>query len=306
MSVWDELKERKLVQWTLAYVAFGIAVLEILNAVETPFAIPAALIRVAMVLVGVGFLVTLVLAWFHGERGHQRPSLAEVALLLGIAGAGAGAVVVAWRPEPGERARVPSAAEGYQSAARAAAQRNSIAVIPFRNLSGNPQDEYFSDGITEELTNALGELPGLQVASRTSAFQFKNRSVDVRQVGSQLGVAAVLEGSVQRAGSRLRILATLVDAGTGFQIWRQHIDADARDIFAAEDSISRSVARALQIKLALARTPTENARPTDPLAHQTYLKARSYAGASDPDTVRMAQQQFRAATERDQIGRAHV
>ncbi len=298
MSLWDELKERKLVQWALAYVAFGIAVLEILNAVETPFAIPTSLIRVAMVLVAVGFGVTLVLAWFHGERGHQRPTLAETALLVGIAGVGSVAAVVAGRPQAAERAPVPSAAQGYQAPARAA-QRNSIAVMPFRNLSGNAQDEYFSDGITEELTNVLGELPGLQVASRTSAFQYKNRAVDPRQVGSELGVAALLEGSVQRAGSRLRIIATLVDAGTGYQMWQQRIDADAKDVFAAEDSISRAVANALQLKLALARTPTENARPADPVAHQSYLKGKFFASRSDPDSVRMAQQEFRKAASRD-------
>ncbi len=298
MSLWDELKERKLVQWSLAYTAVGIAVLEILNAVETPFLIPNAVVRVCMVVIGVGFFVTVVLAWFHGERGHQRVTLPEGVLLLGIGVLGVVAAMLAARPEASERKTVPTAAQGWKPTA-GSPERNSIAVLPFANVSGDPKDEYFTDGITEELTNALGELPGLRVASRTSAFQYKGKSADLRQVGSELGVAAVLEGSVQRSGSRLRISARLVDASSGYQIWQQHIDADAADVFAAEDSISRAVAGALQVKLALAREPTENARPTDPLAHQTYLKGKYYAAQSDPDSVRKAQQQFRDAARRD-------
>ncbi len=298
MSLWDELKERKLVQWSLAYTAVGIAVLEVLNAVETPFLIPSAIVRVCMVVVGMGFFVTVVLAWFHGECGHQRLTVPEAGLLLAIVVLGAVAAMMAARPEAAERTAVPTAAQGWKPAA-GSPQRNSIAVLPFANVSGDPKDEYFTDGITEELTNALGELPGLRVASRTSAFQYKGKSADLRQAGSELGVAAVLEGSVQRAGSRLRISARLVDAASGYQIWQQHIDANAADIFAAEDSISRSVASALQVKLALARTPTENARPTDPMAHQTYLKGKYYAAQSDPDSVRKAQQQFRDAARRD-------
>ena len=297
MSFWSQLKERKLVQWMLAYTAFGIAILEILNAVETPFLIPSAVVRVCMVVVGVGFFVTVVLAWFHGERGHQRVTVPELALLLAIVLVGSLAGVMAARPEAAEKPPIP-AAQGLRLPATAA-ERNSIAVLPFRNLSGSSQDDYFSDGVSEELTNALGELPGLRVASRTSAFQYKGSNLDIRQIGGQLGVAAVLEGSVQHAGDRLRISARLVDAGSGYQIWQERIDANAADIFAAEDSISRSVARALQVKLALATTPTENARPMDPVAHQTYLKAQYYAKQTDPDSVRMAQSQYREAARRD-------
>ncbi len=297
MHFWDELKERKLVQWALAYIAVGLTVLEIVNAVETPFGLSNALVRVILVLVVMGFAVTLVLAWFHGERGHQRVTVPELVLLLAIAGVGAASASLAGRPESMD-APVRTAASGWK-APQSVPEHNSIAVLPFENLSGDRRDDYFSDGITEELTNALGELPGLRVASRTSASQFKSQRRDVREVGSSLAVASVLEGSIQHAGNRIRITARLVDASTGYQLWSDRIDADAGDIFAAEDKISRSVAQALQVKLALARVPTENARAADPAAHQSYLKGRYLASQNDPAAATQAVQQYRDAARRD-------
>ena len=301
MSVWDELKDRKLVQWTLGYIAFGIAVLEILNAVETPWGLSNALVRVCMVVVAAGFGVTLVLAWFHGERGHQRVGLLELSFLLLVVGLGLVGAALASRPETGERTSpaAASAPAASQATALAAVDRNSIAVLPFANLSGDPKDRYFSDGITEELTNALGSIPGLRVASRTSAFQFEGQHPDVREVGRRLGVAAVLEGSIQRAGTKVRLVATLVDATSGYQLWSRRVDADASDIFAAEDQISRNVADALKLKLALAREPTENARVTDTAAHQSYLQARYLASRDEPAAQKQAAQQYRNAVQRD-------
>ncbi len=301
MSFWDELKDRKLVQWGLGYIAFGIAVLEILNAVETPWGLSNALVRVCMVVVAAGFGVTLVLAWFHGERGRQRVGVLELFLLLlvvGVAGLGA---TLASRPESGEQKgpaeRLAPAAPGATAAS--AVERNSIAVLPFTNLSGDPKDEYFTQGIAEELTNALGSIPGLRVASRTSAFQFQGQRTDVREVGRKLGVAAVLEGSIQRAGGKVRLVATLVDAASGYQLWSERVDADATDIFAAEDRISRAVADALKLKLALAREPTENARVTDTVAHQSYLRGRYLASQDNPAAAGQAEKQYREAMRRD-------
>lgn len=298
MQFWGELKDRKLVQWALAYVAFGIAFLEIVNAIETPFGLSNGLVRVIMVIVAAGFGVTLILAWFHGERGHQRVSALEMLLLLMVAGMGAAGATLAGRPQKNDRSALPPAASGWKAPV-AAAERNSIAVLPFKNLSGDQKDDYFSDGITEELTNALGELPGLRVVSRTSASQFKSQSGDVREVGRSLGVSAVLEGSIQHAGSKVRIIARLVDASTGYQLWSDRIEADASDIFAAEDKISRSVAGALQVKLALGTQPTENARAADPAAHQSYLKGRYLASQNDPAATNQAEQHFREAMKRD-------
>ena len=124
----------------------------------------------------------------------------------------------------------------------------SVAVLPFADLSGG-SNEYLADGMAETLINALSAVPGLSVAARTSAFSFKGRNEDVRAIGEALGVGTVLEGSVQRAGDRLRITAQLIDARNGFHVWSQSFDRNVADVFAVQDEVARAVVRALQVKL---------------------------------------------------------
>ena len=131
----------------------------------------------------------------------------------------------------------------------ATAVEKSIAVLPFDNLSGAADNNDFSDGITEEILNALSQISDLKVAARTSAFQFKGRNVDLRQVGETLGVAHVLEGSVQRAGDDVRITAQLIDARTGYHKWSQKYDRKLTSIFAIEDEISKAIATQMQVAL---------------------------------------------------------
>jgi serine/threonine-protein kinase len=128
--------------------------------------------------------------------------------------------------------------------------RGDIAVLPFADRSPGHDQEYFSDGITEELIATLARVQGLRVASRTSAFAFKGRGVDVRTVGAQLGVATVLEGSVRRAGDRLRITAQLVSAADGYQLWSETFERDAGDAFAVQEEIARAIAQTLRVRLA--------------------------------------------------------
>jgi len=129
----------------------------------------------------------------------------------------------------------------------------SIAVLAFVNLSGDPQDEYFSEGLAEELMSALGRIPGLRVAARTSAFAFKDRNVDVRQIGEELGVATVLEGSVRRSGDRVRVRAQLINVTDGFRMWAESYDRRLTDIFTIQDEIAQAIVTELQV--ALAREP---------------------------------------------------
>ncbi|MEO8294632.1 MAG: protein kinase [Gemmatimonadota bacterium] len=152
----------------------------------------------------------------------------------------------------------------------------SIAVLPFVNMSGDSANEYFSDGITEEILNSLSQLPLLQVAARTSSFQFKGKDVDLREVGRQLGVSTLLEGSVQHMGESVRITAQLIDARSGYHLWSGKYDRRLENIFAVEDEIARAIADTLRISLGL----TEHARldssaTVDPVAHELYLKGLS-------------------------------
>jgi serine/threonine protein kinase/tetratricopeptide (TPR) repeat protein len=150
----------------------------------------------------------------------------------------------------------------------------SVAVLPFANISADPENEYFSDGITEEIISALSALRGLRVAARTSSFAFKGRTADLAEVGAKLNVATVLTGSVRKAGSRLRITVELVSIAEGFQLWSQRYDRQAEDIFAIQDEIAEAIAS--RLKVSLEAQPEEAARPrTEKIdAYQAYLKGR--------------------------------
>jgi len=159
-------------------------------------------------------------------------------------------------------------------AARAASPA-SAAVMPFLDLSPQGDQEYFSDGLTEELITTLSQVPGLRVAARTSSFQFKGRNPDVQEVGRKLDVAAVLEGSVRRSGNRLRVSVQLISAKDGFQLWSESYDRNLADVFAVQEDVARSIVAALRVRLAPARDSVLAVRPTGDLeAYDLYLKGR--------------------------------
>ena len=231
------LKERKLVQWALAYVAGAFALLQALDIVGQQFGWPESVRRGITIALAIGFFLVLVIAWYHGEKGAQRMSGIEVsilALLLAIGGA------ALWYLAPADSA-------GRAAAAPMAAPLGpwSTAVLPFVNMSGDKGNEYFSDGMTETLLDRLAQVPQLKVAARTSSFSFKGTNTDVRKIGAQLGVASIVEGSVQQAGDTLRITAQLVRAIDGSHLWSMHYDRQAKDLFAIQDEIAGSVTTAL-------------------------------------------------------------
>jgi non-specific serine/threonine protein kinase len=180
-----------------------------------------------------------------------------------------------------------------------ASQAKSVAVLPFRNLSADADNAFFSDGITEDLIDALGRIDGLRVASRASAFRFREDAQDLNAVGAALGVGAIVEGSVRRAGPRLRVGAALVDAATGFQIWSERYDRQMADVFEIQDEIVSSLVAALAPAL-LGRAKDAVRRPTDNLeAYEEYLKGRHYWHQRSPSTLRLAIQSFERAIALD-------
>ena len=155
--------------------------------------------------------------------------------------------------------------------------RLSICVLPFANMSGDPEQEYFSDGITEDIITDLSKVSALAVVSRNTAFSFKSRSVDVRQVARQLRVTHVLEGSVRKAGNRVRITAQLIEAASDSHLWAERYDRDLNDIFALQDEISEAIVDALKLKLLPAeKKAIEQRSTTNPEAYKLYLMARQY------------------------------
>ena len=153
----------------------------------------------------------------------------------------------------------------------------SIAVLPFVNMSADPEQEYFCDGLAEELIDALARLEGLRVVARTSAFRFKGDAPDLREVGEKLNVKTVLEGSVRRAGTRLRINAQLINTKDGFHLWSERYDRDIGDVFAVQDEIARAVVDKLRVKLLGELGAPIVTQPTDNLeAYNLYLRGRHY------------------------------
>ncbi len=179
----------------------------------------------------------------------------------------------------------------------------SIAVLPFANLSPDRNDEYFSDGMSEELITALHAVPSLRVAARTSAFAFRDRNVNASEIGRELNVATLLEGSVRRAGSRVRVNAQLIDAADGYQLWAEEYERDIKDVFAVQDEISRSIVRALQVTLAEAtNTPLVRRSTASPEAHDLYLKGRYFFGLrTEPGLLRRSAEYFEQAVRADSL-----
>ena len=159
-------------------------------------------------------------------------------------------------------------------------KNTTIAVLPFADMSPTKDEEYFSDGLAEELINDLAKVSGLEVVGRSSAFQFKGKNEDLRDVGRKLGVANVLEGSVRRDGNHVRITAELIKADDGFQLWSQTYDREIKDIFGVEDDIAQAATEALRVKLlgGNGQPVASNLSSTNPEAYQAYLQAKYFSG----------------------------
>jgi TolB-like protein/Tfp pilus assembly protein PilF len=179
-------------------------------------------------------------------------------------------------------------------------ERVTVAVLPFTNLSPDRDSEYFADGITEEITNALVQIGNLQVVARTSAFSFKGKEVDLRTVGARLNAGTVLEGSVRKAGERVRIVAQLINAADGYHIWSERYDRELKDIFEVQDEIARTIADRLKVTLGpekaekLARAETKDIE-----AYQFYLKGRFHWNKRSADGLQKAIEYFEQAIGKD-------
>ncbi len=265
-SFWSELKRRNVVRVGIAYCAAGWVAIQIASVLFPLFGAPTWILKVVTTLVFLGFPLALVFAWAFEltPQGLKRTddvprevSTPRTGRRLDFLIIGVLAVAVAlfaldkfvWDTgSPAVRSRAGGAS--VEPAPQASGgTRNSIAVLPFVNMSNDPEQEYFSDGIAEELLNALSRIKALKVAARTSAFSFKGKDVDLRDVGHKLNVATVLEGSVRKAGERLRITAQLIDVETGYHLWSETYDRELTDIFAIQDDITSRIVSALQVHL---------------------------------------------------------
>jgi len=292
-SVFQRLTQRKIVQWAIAYVAGAWLLLEALGFVAENFGWPAGIVRGATVFVGIGFFVTLVLAWYHGEKGQQRATGFELLIIAGLllaAGAAVAYVSQGSAPEEFETGVPPTLAIDPQS----------IAVLPFVNMSGDPDNEYFSDGLSEELLNALAGVPELKVAAHTSSFAYKGRNEDVRTIARDLGVATILEGSVRRSGNQVRITVQFIKADDGYHLWSESYDRELEDIFAIQEEIARAITEKLQVQLAGGDERLVKRATADVEAYDYYLRGRyGLSMANSEESLRRAIRLFEQAVGRD-------
>jgi len=178
--------------------------------------------------------------------------------------------------------------------------KNSIAVLPFKNMSADPEQEYFCEGMAEEIINALTHIKDLRVVARTSAFSFKGKDEDIREIGKKLAVDKVLEGSVRKAGNRLRITAQLINVDDGYHLWSEKYDRDLEDIFAIQDEISLAIVESMKLKLlAREKTALRKRHTDDPEAYNLYLKGLYFAAKPNREALQKALEYFREALDKD-------
>jgi TolB-like protein/Tfp pilus assembly protein PilF len=297
-SFTGRLRRSKIVQWGVAYLAGAWLALQLMDLLRETWELPTLVQRMVLVVLAVGFLAALVVAWYHGERGEQRATTVEILMLAALAVLAGAGVALVGRDGAAPRA-LPGADEPETTLQEPPVLERSLVVVPFENVGADPENEYFSDGLTEELINALSRVRDLHVAPRTSSFAFKGQPVPVDSIARRLKVAHVLDGSVRRDGGRLRITASLVRVQDGFQVWSERFDRELRDIFAVQEEISQAIVRALEIRLGADAIRTASQAPTDLEAYDLYLRGRFlWKGGRDADIVQ-AIELFQQALERD-------
>jgi len=288
-STWARLSSRKVVQWGLAYAAGAWGLLQGIGFVADAFNWPDATKQVATLVLLIGLPIVLVLAWYHGDRGEQRIRGTELAIITLLFLVGGGILWVYDRAS--ETPAVAGATARPADSAMTAPERvdtpheKSIAVLPFVNMSPDKDQEYFADGISEELLNLLAQVPELRVIARTSSFSFKGKDVDIAEVARKLNVANVLEGSVRTSGHTVRITAKLVRAADSSHLWSQTYDRPMSDVFKVQDEIAGTVVAQLKIKL-LGAVP--KLRVTDPQAYSLFLQAREIMRQYNAEAIEQA------------------
>ena len=289
MSLLAELKRRNVFKVGGAYLVVAWLAVQAASIGFPTFDAPIWVLRVFILILMLGFPIALVFAWVFdmtsegvkmetAPMGNKRMfSIAAILVAL--------ALVWYYVGQPALR-------DGDADA-------RSVAVLPFVNMSADPAQEFFSDGIAEEILNRLAQYPDLKVAARTSAFQFKGKNLDIAEIGRRLKVSHVLEGSVRKAGTRLRITAQLIDSESGYHLWSETYERDAADVFKVQDEISNAIATALEAKLSGRPQSPAEGRVVDPAAYDDYLQGRAIFARRSGNNLKLAVEAFDRAIARD-------
>jgi TolB-like protein len=298
-----ELKRRKVFKVAAVYGATSFVLLQIADIVFPALGLPQWTITLVVAIIVIAFPLVLVMTWIFEATpdGLRRTAPADRAELEAIAAqprsrrwpAGIAALAGILLLAGGV-----TFALGTRGGGRATTY-DSIAVLPFVNMSGDAENEYFGDGLAEELLNALAGIDGLKVAARTSAFAFKGTNMDVRAIGDTLGVMTVLEGSVRRSANHIRITAQLIDARTGYHLWSENYDRPLTDLFAVQDEISREIVGALAGKFTTSDEGLYRGGTANVKAYDLYLLGRQKWSTREVPQLREAVQHFEDAIALD-------
>ena len=311
MSFFAELKRRNVFRVALAYAITAWLVAQVLQLWFESFGTPDWVMKTILVLMTAGFMFTVIFAWafeltpegikreaevdrsdsIRSDTGKKLDRTITIVLVLAVA-------YFAWEArfsdtapaEPSATVSETSGTPAVQAPAPAPAQSApSVAILPFVNMSADPDQEYFSDGITEEIINAVVKIPGIAVPARTSVFGYKGHQGDVRQVGEELGVTHILEGSVRSQGKQVRITAQLIKVDDGFHLWSETFDRSLENIFVVQEEIASSIADVLVGELGVSVAPVPN-RTADMQAYDVYLKGRAALRQRDGEAIALFEQ----------------
>jgi TolB-like protein/lipoprotein NlpI len=293
-SFFAELKRRNVYKVAVAYSVVGWVIAQIATQIFPFLEIPNSIVRLVIVLIAIGFPIALVIAWAFETtpEGIKRTEVADAAGQRSLGGAWIYIVLIGAFVSLGlfflGRYTAGNATPRHGAAATAAPQK-SIAVLPLLNESGDPRDEYFSDGLSEELIAALGQIRDLKVIGRSSSFRFKDRKEEPKTIGEKLGVSTLLEGTVRKQGDKVRIVAELINAADGTELWSQIFDRELKDIFAVQAEIAKAVAASLELTLlGIKDAVATNASTKSVEAHNAYLQGHFYFARRNVEDYRKA------------------
>lgn len=282
-----EFKARKIRRALAFYIGFAIPVIGIANLLETRYSIDHVWFDRLLIILAFGFLFTMTAAWYHGKQKVQRFTWTEVFAYLALLVCTA--ITVVYVPPKSLSIR----------AGRTTTDK-SVAVLPFQNFSDSKEDEFFSDGVTEDILTQLSRIAELRVISRTTMTQYRGTTKSIQEIGRELNVGAILEGSVRRDGGRVRIVGQLIDARTDEHLWAETFDHDLKDIFAIQSRVARQIADALKAVLSpeedqrIATAPTTNVD-----AYALYLQGRQHYGRYTDEQNEKAIEFFKQAIALD-------
>jgi TolB-like protein/Flp pilus assembly protein TadD len=302
-NIFTELKRRNVYKVAVAYAVVAWLLMQIASQIFPFFEIPNWVVRLVVLLLVIGFPIALIIAWAFEvtPEGIKRTEAADAAGQRSRGSAWIYVVLIGAALSVGlffVGRYTAGHATPRQSEAAVAIPRKSIAVLPLINESGDPKDDYFSDGLSEELIAALAQISGLKVIGRSSSFRFKERKEEPKTIGEKLGVSTLLEGTVRKQGDKVRIVAELINASDGIELWTRTFDRELKDIFAVQEEIARAVAESLKVTL-LGLDSAQKSAPKNVEAHNAYLQGHFHLVRRNVEDFRKAIDYYDQAIELD-------